>query len=39
MYKLWERYVEETGYASDYSFEDVLATVEKIGMDLNLKKE
>lgn len=38
LYKLWERYAEETGYAREYSFEDVLATVEKIGMDLNLKK-
>ncbi|WP_366482149.1 nucleotidyl transferase AbiEii/AbiGii toxin family protein [Ruminococcus hominis] len=38
LYKLWERYAEETSYAREYSFDDVLNTVETIGRELNIRK-
>lgn len=36
LYSLWDKYREETPYASEYEFSDVLETVETIAKELNL---
>lgn len=38
LHKLWERYAEETSYAREYLFDDVLNTIETIGRELNIRK-
>lgn len=36
LHKLWEKYAENNSYAEEYSFDDVLETVEEISLKLKL---